>query len=51
MQPGIDQLFDAIPDMQMARAERDLVWRPGPFHRALVDLPVTFSPSPPLPVM
>ncbi|WP_342228452.1 cytochrome P450 [Nocardia wallacei] len=51
VQPGIDQLFDAIPDMQMARAEQDLVWRPGPFHRALVDLPVTFSPSPPLPAI
>jgi hypothetical protein len=27
-----------------------LGWRPGPFHRALMALPVVFPKSPPLPV-
>ncbi|WP_216893552.1 cytochrome P450 [Nocardia alni] len=47
-QDAIDQLVDALPEMRLA-APADLTWRPGPFHRALSALPVTFPPSPPLP--
>ncbi len=38
-QDAIDQLLDVLPDMS---PDGDLVWRPGPFHRALTALPVTF---------
>lgn len=45
---AIDQLLDAIPEMQLAVPRTELRWRPGPFHRALVSLPVTFPASPPI---
>ncbi|MBF6174897.1 cytochrome P450 [Nocardia blacklockiae] len=48
VQHAIDQLFDAIPDLTLAVRKDGLAWRPGPFHRALASLPVTFAPSPPL---
>ncbi|WP_245560394.1 cytochrome P450 [Nocardia asiatica] len=47
-QVGIDQLLDALPDMRLAVPVDALEWRPGPFHRALKKLPVTFAPSAPL---
>ncbi|MGW5309923.1 cytochrome P450 [Nocardia thailandica] len=47
-QDAIDQLLDALPEMQLAVPAEQLSWRPGPFHRALVSLPVTFPKSPPL---
>ncbi|MEU7631829.1 cytochrome P450 [Nocardia sp. NPDC049220] len=47
-QDAIDQLLDALPDMQLTVNQDALRWRPGPFHRALVSLPVTFPQSPPL---
>ncbi|MFD0364765.1 cytochrome P450 [Nocardia sp. GCM10030253] len=50
VQEAIDQLLDALPELQLAAAVEDLVWRPGPFHRALASLPVFFPASPPLPV-
>lgn len=43
---AIDQLLDALPDVQLAVDQDQLEWRPGPFHRALVALPVTFPPIP-----
>ncbi|GGL32789.1 hypothetical protein GCM10011588_54530 [Nocardia jinanensis] len=46
VQDAIDQLLDALPDMRLAVASTDLMWRPGPFHRALFSLPVTFPLSP-----
>ncbi len=46
-QDVIDQLLDALPEMRLAVPESELVWRPGPFHRALTELPVVFPPSPP----
>ncbi len=46
-QDVIDQLLDTLPEMQLAVAKEDLVWRPGPFHRALTTLPVVFPPSSP----
>lgn len=44
-QDVIDQLLDLLPDIALAVAEQDLVWRPGPFHRALTALPVVFPPT------
>ncbi|MBF6194214.1 cytochrome P450 [Nocardia implantans] len=48
VQEAIDQLLDALPEMQLAVPADDVVWRPGPFHRALAALPVVFPESPPL---
>ncbi|MFI2285725.1 cytochrome P450 [Nocardia beijingensis] len=45
---AIDQLLDALPEMRLATSDGGLTWRPGPFHRALATLPVTFPPTPPL---
>ncbi|MEU1205301.1 cytochrome P450 [Nocardia sp. NPDC005825] len=45
----IDQLLDYLPEMKLAVDVADLVWRPGPFHRALTALPVEFPPSKPFP--
>ncbi|WP_330231674.1 cytochrome P450 [Nocardia sp. NBC_00508] len=47
-QDAIDQLLDALPEIRLAVPAEHLVWRPGPFHRALSALPVAFPPSPPL---
>ncbi|MEV6138097.1 cytochrome P450 [Nocardia sp. NPDC051990] len=49
-QDAIDQLLDALPEMQLAVPVGDLEWRPGPFQRALASLPVAFPKSPPLQV-
>ncbi|NUP25567.1 MAG: cytochrome P450 [Nocardia sp.] len=46
-QGAIDQLLDALPDLRPAVPVDELVWRPGPFHRALAELPVAFPPTPP----
>lgn len=43
----IDQLLDALPEIALAVPVDQLVWRPGPFHRALTNLPMVFPPSPP----
>ncbi|WP_405138257.1 cytochrome P450 [Nocardia sp. NBC_01388] len=48
-QEAIDQLLDALPEIRLAVQLGELAWRPGPFHRALVALPVRFTPSAPLP--
>ncbi|WP_328396899.1 cytochrome P450 [Nocardia sp. NBC_00416] len=48
VQDAIDQLLDAVPEMELAVPRSELRWRPGPFHRALVSLPVTFPESPPI---
>ncbi|MGV9724105.1 cytochrome P450 [Nocardia beijingensis] len=48
-QDAIDQLLDALPEIRLAVEPEELSWRPGPFHRALVSLPVVFPESPPLP--
>ncbi|WP_067824673.1 cytochrome P450 [Nocardia inohanensis] len=50
-QDVIDQLFDLLPDIELAVAPQELVWRPGPFHRALTELPVVFPPARPFPVV
>ncbi len=43
-QYAIDQLLDALPEMRPAIPAGAPTWRPGPFHRALATLPVTFPP-------
>ncbi|MGY4103128.1 cytochrome P450 [Nocardia sp. R16R-3T] len=43
-QDAIDQLLDALPEMRLAFSDDKPTWRPGPFHRALEALPVTFTP-------
>lgn len=48
VQDAIDQLLDALPELALSVTPEQLNWRPGPFHRALVSLPVTFPKSPPL---
>ncbi|MEW1735066.1 cytochrome P450 [Nocardia beijingensis] len=49
-QDAVDQLLDALPEIRLAVPADELSWRPGPFHRALTELPVVFPPSPPLSV-
>ncbi|MBZ6230079.1 cytochrome P450 [Streptomyces olivaceus] len=39
---AVTHLLDALPQTELARPLAELVWRPGPFHRALESLPVTF---------
>ncbi|MBC6457373.1 cytochrome P450 [Actinomadura sp. HBU206391] len=41
---AIEKLLDALPEMELAVPADRLVWRPGPFHRALTELPVRFPP-------
>ncbi|MFE9575142.1 cytochrome P450 [Nocardia sp. NPDC006044] len=47
-QDAIDQLLDALPDIRLDTRKGGPSWRPGPFHRALTALPVTFPPTEPL---
>ncbi|MEV0295455.1 cytochrome P450 [Nocardia sp. NPDC050710] len=47
-QDAIDQLLDALPEIHLNLPDGTPVWRPGPFHRALTTLPVTFPPTSPL---
>lgn len=47
-QDAIDQLLDTLPEIRLAVPVERLSWRPGPFHRALSSLPVTFPASPPV---
>jgi cytochrome P450 len=42
---AIERLLDRLPDMELAVPVGALQWRPGPFHRALVALPVGFPPA------
>jgi cytochrome P450 len=51
VQDAIDQLLDALPELQLAVPKDELTWRPGPFHRAMAALPVTFPKSPALNVV
>ncbi|MEC3917847.1 cytochrome P450 [Nocardia sp. CDC160] len=48
VQTAIDQLLDALPDMQLSVPKHEISWRPGPFHRAMVALPVEFPMTPAL---
>lgn len=42
---ALEKLLDRLPDAELAVPAEDLTWRPGPFHRALNTLPVTFPPT------
>lgn len=48
VQEAIDQLLDALPELELTIPIDQLSWRQGPFHRALAALPVSFPKSPPL---
>jgi len=41
---AIDGLLDVLPEIELAIPREQLRWRPGPFHRSLEALPVTFTP-------
>ena len=45
-QIAIEQILDALPEMELAVPVGQLTYRPGPFHRSLTGLPVRFPPSP-----
>ncbi|WP_280233183.1 cytochrome P450 [Nocardia cyriacigeorgica] len=51
VQDAIDQLLDALPEIRLSVPAENLTWRPGPLHRTLAALPVTFPPTPPLPIL
>ncbi|MEV6163491.1 cytochrome P450 [Streptomyces sp. NPDC052052] len=42
---AIEKILNSVPDLTLAVPASAVEWRPGPFHRALVSLPVRFSPS------
>ncbi len=44
-QDAIDYLLDFLPEITLAVRPEEVRWRPGPFHRAVIDLPVRFPPS------
>ncbi|NYV72815.1 cytochrome P450 [Streptomyces sp. UH6] len=39
---AIHYVLDALPEIDLACSPDELLWRPGPFHRALASLPVRF---------
>ncbi|KPC78416.1 MULTISPECIES: cytochrome P450 [Streptomyces] len=41
---AIEELTSQLCDLRLAVEPGELVWRPGPFHRALAHLPVRFTP-------
>ncbi|MQS14418.1 cytochrome P450 [Streptomyces kaniharaensis] len=41
---AIEQLTSRLSDLELGMPAQELLWRPGPFHRALVHLPVRFAP-------
>ncbi|MEU8511287.1 cytochrome P450 [Kitasatospora sp. NPDC048722] len=41
---AIEQLTSRLSDLELTLPTQELLWRPGPFHRALVNLPVRFAP-------
>ncbi|WP_405183564.1 cytochrome P450 (plasmid) [Nocardia sp. NBC_01377] len=51
VQSAIDQLLDALPDLQLAITPAELVWRPGPFHRAMSEMPVRFPNTAPMAIV
>ncbi|CAM5659725.1 hypothetical protein SALBM135S_03704 [Streptomyces alboniger] len=46
---GLEALFNALPDVELAVPANSLIWRPGPFNRALAALPVRFGAVTPRP--
>lgn len=46
---AIEQLTSQLCDLELAVEPGGLIWRPGPFHRALAHLPARFTPLDTLP--
>lgn len=46
---AIEQITSQLCDLELAVEPDELIWRPGPFHRAPAHLPVRFTPLDPLP--
>ncbi|WP_329041305.1 cytochrome P450 [Streptomyces sp. NBC_00178] len=46
---AIEELTSQLCDLELAVEPGELVWRPGPFHRAPAHLPVRFTPLDTLP--
>ncbi|MFI9626913.1 cytochrome P450 [Streptomyces sp. NPDC052042] len=44
---AIERVLNSVPDLALAIPASGVEWRPGPFHRAMVSLPVRFSPGAP----
>ncbi|MFF7177022.1 cytochrome P450 [Streptomyces sp. NPDC008121] len=42
---AIENLFNHLPDIELAVPEDSLTWRPGPFNRGLATLPARFTPA------
>lgn len=42
---AIEVLLDRLPDIELAVAPDELRWRPSPWVRGVVSLPVTFTPA------
>ncbi|MFE3824496.1 cytochrome P450 [Streptomyces sp. NPDC059092] len=42
---AIERLLNELPDIEISVLPDDLVYRPGPFHRALSALPARFTPA------
>ncbi|WP_395294904.1 cytochrome P450 [Kitasatospora hibisci] len=53
VETAVETLLHRLPDLQLAVPPHDLAWRPSPWSRALVSLPVLYSaftpPRPPAP--
>ncbi|TDQ53133.1 cytochrome P450 [Actinorugispora endophytica] len=45
---GVEVLLDRLPDVELAISPDELRWRPSPWMRGLVSLPVAFTPVIPL---
>lgn len=41
---AIEQITSQLCDLELAVEPSELLWRPGPFHRAPAHLPVRFTP-------
>ncbi|MFI2413792.1 cytochrome P450 [Streptomyces sp. NPDC018947] len=41
---AVENLLNELPDLELAVPEDSLTWRPGPFNRALANLPARFTP-------
>ncbi|MBF6135558.1 cytochrome P450 [Nocardia otitidiscaviarum] len=48
VQEALDQLLDALPDIELAVPLEEVHWRASAFHRAPAAVPTRFPPSPPL---
>ncbi|MFD8434809.1 cytochrome P450 [Streptomyces microflavus] len=42
---AIEKILNTVPDLSLAVPASGIGWRPGPFHRAMIALPVRFTPT------